>query len=138
MDEHPAFMKEIKPSDMDNEYVQALMSLKYETEDATGKISSQYIKSHNFQFSLGKFSENAESFKEEGNMQFKIKKYKWAIDNYTAGINEKCQDKDLNAILYSNRAAANFHRGTNFVFFQFCLEFLCKISLKNKVILFLV
>ncbi|CAD5121343.1 DgyrCDS9866 [Dimorphilus gyrociliatus] len=90
LDRHPAFMKEIKPSDVDNEYVQALMSLKYETEDTR---------------------ENAESYKEEGNRHFKLKKYKWAIDNYTAGIEEKCPDKDLNAILYSNRAAANYHRG---------------------------
>lgn len=58
-----------------------------------------------------KISENAESYKEEGNRHFKIKKYIWAIDNYTAGIKENCADKTLNAILYSNRAAANYHRG---------------------------
>lgn len=53
---------------------------------------------------------NAESFKEDGNVEFKKKRYDIAIDNYTAGIKFKCPDKALNAVLYTNRAAAQFHK----------------------------
>ncbi len=56
-------------------------------------------------------SDNAESFKNDGNNNFKLKKYRWAIDNYTEGIKCKSKDRELNAILYSNRAAAHFHLG---------------------------
>ena len=54
---------------------------------------------------------NATSYKEDGNLNFKRKKYRWAIDNYTAGLKEMAKDKELNAVLYTNRAAANFHIG---------------------------
>ena len=30
---------------------------------------------------------------------------------YTEGIQQKCSDNDLNTVLYTNRAAANFHLG---------------------------
>lgn len=53
---------------------------------------------------------NAEAFKEDGNVEFKKKRYDIAVDNYTAGIKIKCPDKTLNAVLYSNRAAAQFYK----------------------------
>jgi len=57
------------------------------------------------------YSANADSYKDDGNYNFKKKKYRWAIDNYTKAILEKCNDRELNAILYSNRAAAQYHIG---------------------------
>ena len=56
-------------------------------------------------------SEAAESYKEDGNNNFKLKKYRWAIDSYTEGIKKKCSDRLLNAQLYTNRAAANYFIG---------------------------
>lgn len=53
----------------------------------------------------------AEAYKEDGNHEFKKKQYHIAVDNYTEGIKCKCPDKQLNAILYTNRAAAQFYRG---------------------------
>lgn len=53
---------------------------------------------------------NAEAFKEDGNVEFKKKRYDIAVDNYTAGIKIKCPDKTLNAVLYSNRSAAQFYK----------------------------
>lgn len=63
--------------------------------------------------------------KNEGNKHFKSQKYRWAIDSYTngvsliinvlhfvlvscylLGIRICCLDRELNAILYANRAAA--------------------------------
>ena len=33
------------------------------------------------------------------------------MDNYTEGVKCRCPDRSLNAILYTNRAAAQFHIG---------------------------
>ena len=68
----------------------ALQQLKYETSTAEGR---------------------AMAHKEEGNQHFKTKKYKLAVEEYTAGIKEKGTDVSLNAVLYCNRAAAQFHLG---------------------------
>ncbi|KAF5903177.1 tetratricopeptide repeat protein 4, partial [Clarias magur] len=55
--------------------------------------------------------EQAKSLKDEGNEYFKEKNYKKAIVSYTAGLKKNSADSDLNAILYTNRAAAHFHLG---------------------------
>lgn len=55
--------------------------------------------------------EQAKSLKDEGNEYFKEKNYKKAIVAYTEGLKKNCSDSDLNAILYTNRAAAHFHLG---------------------------
>ncbi|KAF7711798.1 tetratricopeptide repeat protein 4 [Silurus meridionalis] len=55
--------------------------------------------------------EQAKSLKDEGNEYFKEKKYQKAIVSYTAGLKKNSADSDLNAILYTNRAAAHFHLG---------------------------
>ena len=53
----------------------------------------------------------AKSFKEDGNEYYEEKRYEDAIDCYTSGLKEKCTDTTLNAILYCNRSAAQFHLG---------------------------
>ncbi|KAJ8376389.1 hypothetical protein SKAU_G00069690 [Synaphobranchus kaupii] len=55
--------------------------------------------------------EKAKAFKDEGNEYFKEKNYKKAIVTYTEGLKKKCSDADLNAVLHTNRAAAQFHLG---------------------------
>ncbi|XP_063795728.1 tetratricopeptide repeat protein 4 [Pseudophryne corroboree] len=55
--------------------------------------------------------EHATSYKEEGNEYFKEKNYKKAIIAYTEGIKKNCKDPELNAVLYTNRAAAQFYIG---------------------------
>lgn len=55
--------------------------------------------------------EKAGSLKDEGNDYFKEKNYKKAIVFYTEGLKKHCIDIELNAILYTNRAAAHFHLG---------------------------
>lgn len=55
--------------------------------------------------------EQAVSLKDEGNSYFKEKNYKKAVVSYTEGLKKKCSDTDVNAILYTNRAAAHFHMG---------------------------
>lgn len=58
------------------------------------------------------FSEKARTYKDEGNDYFKEKNYKKAVVSYTEGLKKNCVDLELNAILYTNRAAAHFHLGT--------------------------
>ena len=53
----------------------------------------------------------AEVYKSEGNDEYKKNNFKNAIQFYTEGIKVSCKDEELNAILYSNRAAARFNLG---------------------------
>ncbi|CAH3192837.1 unnamed protein product, partial [Porites evermanni] len=53
----------------------------------------------------------AEVYKNEGNDEYNKKSFNSAIHFYTEGIKVNCKDDDLNAKLYSNRAAAHFNLG---------------------------
>lgn len=88
LENHPAFMQEWDPSKPITPEMEGLMRLKYECEDPVAK---------------------AEAYKEDGNHEFQKKQYRIAIDNYTEGIKVRCPDKLLNAVLYTNRAAAHFY-----------------------------
>lgn len=54
------------------------------------------------------FLELTNSYKEDGNFNFKHKNYRLAIIAYTEAIKIKCGNADLEATLYNNRAAANY------------------------------
>ena len=92
MERIPFFMSKPPESiDPDKDIaLSALQQLKYETSTAEGR---------------------AMAHKEEGNEHFRTKKYKLAVEEYSAGIKEKCSDGSLNAVLYCNRAAAQYHIG---------------------------
>ncbi|KAH0618584.1 hypothetical protein JD844_017935 [Phrynosoma platyrhinos] len=55
--------------------------------------------------------EQAKTYKNEGNDYFKEKDYRKAIIAYTEGLKKKCSDVELNTVLHTNRAAAQFHLG---------------------------
>ncbi|XP_020832561.1 tetratricopeptide repeat protein 4 isoform X2 [Phascolarctos cinereus] len=55
--------------------------------------------------------EQAKTYKDEGNDYFKDRDYKKAVASYTEGLRKKCSDPDLNAMLLTNRAAAQYHLG---------------------------
>nr|XP_003411108.1 tetratricopeptide repeat protein 4 [Loxodonta africana] len=55
--------------------------------------------------------EQAKIYKDEGNDYFKEKDYKKAVISYTEGLKKKCADPDLNVVLYTNRAAAQYYLG---------------------------
>ncbi|XP_037683060.1 tetratricopeptide repeat protein 4 isoform X2 [Choloepus didactylus] len=55
--------------------------------------------------------EQAKTYKDEGNDYFKEKDYKKAVISYTEGLKKKCADSDLNVVLYTNRAAAQYYLG---------------------------
>lgn len=57
------------------------------------------------------FADQANTYKNEGNEYFKEKNYKKAVISYTEGLKKKCSDQDLNAVLYTNRAATQFYLG---------------------------
>ncbi|VDM93353.1 unnamed protein product [Onchocerca ochengi] len=95
IDQHPAFMTVLRP-DKNGEFsegIQALQALKYEEDEWEDRRAT------------------AERHKIDGNKHFKYKKYHWAINRYTDGINQRCTDRCLNSILYANRAAAQKHIG---------------------------
>ena len=58
----------------------------------------------------------AEAYKNEGNNEYNENNFNNAIDFYTEGIKVNCKDEELNAILYSNRAAARFNLGEKLLF----------------------
>uniref|UniRef100_F7DTS6 Tetratricopeptide repeat domain 4 n=1 Tax=Ornithorhynchus anatinus TaxID=9258 RepID=F7DTS6_ORNAN len=54
--------------------------------------------------------EQAKMYKDEGNDYFKDKDYQKASTSYSEGLKKSC-DPDLRAVLFTNRAAAQFHLG---------------------------
>ena len=61
------------------------------------------------------FSDIAKVCLEEGNREYRKGQTNEAINCYTEGLQVNCKDTRLNAKLYSNRAAAHFHLGKNFL-----------------------
>merc|ERR1719289_651694 len=53
--------------------------------------------------------ELAKNYKEDGNFNFKCKKYRFAVASYTQGLKVKCGVPELETALLTNRAAAQFH-----------------------------
>ena len=92
MVEHPFFVEKsplLNSKELPS-LIEAMSQLKYDEE-----LNSNY--------------DLALSYKEDGNENFKLKKYRWAIDAYTHGINQQCDDSSLNSILYNNRASAHYY-----------------------------
>lgn len=55
--------------------------------------------------------ELAKNYKDDGNFQFKLKKYRLAVAAYTEGLRCKSSEDLVNVQLITNRAAAQFHLG---------------------------
>ncbi|XP_039287295.1 DNA polymerase interacting tetratricopeptide repeat-containing, protein of 47 kDa-like [Nilaparvata lugens] len=90
MEKHPFFMtKAPGVNDELSPLMQGLQELKYSTTENTPE-------------------ELAATYKEDGNFNFKCKKYRFAIVSYTEGLRLKCQNADLNAQLYNNRGACHY------------------------------
>ena len=53
----------------------------------------------------------AETRKNDGNDAFRNHDFVKAVNLYTEGIEVKCDDEDLNAKLYNNRASAHYYLG---------------------------
>ncbi|CEF67389.1 Tetratricopeptide repeat protein 4 [Strongyloides ratti] len=96
--QHPAFMTKL-PDDGNseyNEYIEAIRALKYDVGDTPEEIIL-----------------DAEQHKTNGNKHFKLKKYRWACEEYSNGIKLKPSNLKLLSQLYGNRAAANYEIGNN-------------------------
>ena len=48
--------------------------------------------------------ELAKNYKEDGNFNFKCKKYRFAVASYTEGLKAKSTDLEINTQLLTNRA----------------------------------
>ncbi|XP_046558417.1 LOW QUALITY PROTEIN: tetratricopeptide repeat protein 4-like [Haliotis rubra] len=93
IDGHPAFMTSQDDLDLTKPLhpaVEGLMAIKYESDNPTAR---------------------ADSYRDDGNDNFKKKNYRIAIENYAEAIRSKSPDKKLNAVCYTNRAAAQYHLG---------------------------
>jgi len=55
--------------------------------------------------------ELAANYKEDGNFNFKCKKYRFAVASYTEGLKAKGSNRLVNTQLYTNRAASQYHIG---------------------------
>ena len=67
----------------------------------------------------------AQVYNNEGTEAFLKEDYSNAVYFYTEGIKVNCKDEDCMAVLYGNRASANFKEGQLmcFCFFVFCVFF---------------
>ena len=88
--QHPAFMSECDLTKPLPEALEGLQAVKYQSDSC---------------------DDNALSYKEDGNKNFELGKYRWAIDSYTEGIRCAPTDQLLSAVLYTNRAAAHYRIG---------------------------
>lgn len=90
MEKHPFFMKQPpKPGDELSPLMEGLQQLKYSADENTPE-------------------ELANNYKEDGNFNYKHKNYRLATLSYTEGIRTNCENQELMAQLYNNRAAAQF------------------------------
>lgn len=88
MEQHPLFATKLPENAELPPLVEAMQQLKYDAKaNSPAELAAQY--------------------KEDGNNNFRLKKYRWAVASYTEGIKQKCADQELNAQLYCNRAAAH-------------------------------
>lgn len=91
---HPAFMnpdEELTQEQIDaNPLLKGLQMIKYDDAEDTPY-------------------DRALAHKDDGNHHFKKKIYKKARLAYTEALKQRCQNNELLAVLYTNRAAANFH-----------------------------
>ncbi|CAF0878459.1 unnamed protein product [Adineta ricciae] len=92
---HPFFMKEMPADGAElHPAAAALQALKWDDDDDTPL-------------------DKAIKFKDEGNKYYELKKYRNAILAYTEGIKQRCSDPTTNAVLFCNRATANFYLGNH-------------------------
>lgn len=129
MEKHPFFMtKAPEPGEELSPLMQGIQKLKYDEDENTPEGEGHIIKSwylREFLFQLNLFccvlmlretiqycpllvTDLAKAYKDDGNFHYKCKKYRHAIIAYTEGLRKKCNDNDINAQLYNNRAASNF------------------------------
>ena len=99
--QHPAFMTDYDSTKPLPEALEGLQAVKYQSDNC---------------------DDNALSYKEDGNKNFELGKYRWAVDSYTEGIKCGPADQLLNAILYTNRAAANYRIGNYRSALNDCIE----------------
>jgi len=92
MQKHPFFNQGWKEGEDLPPLMQGLQDLKYSPDENTPE-------------------ELAKNYKEDGNFNFKCKKYRFATASYTEGLKVKCGVPELETALLTNRAAAQFHVG---------------------------
>lgn len=91
-EKHPIFMTKPPEQGEMPPMVKALQDLKYDP-----KFNSP--------------EELARVYKDDGNENFKLKKYRWAVLSYTEGLKQKSSDNQMNSMLLGNRSAAHFFLG---------------------------
>ncbi|XP_015786325.1 tetratricopeptide repeat protein 4 [Tetranychus urticae] len=91
MEEHPLFMTKSPEGELPP-LVEAIAQVKYDEE-------------------MDNKRELAQNYKDDGNENFRFKKYRWAIDCYTKALDCKIDDSEFNSVLCNNRASAHYHLG---------------------------
>lgn len=102
MEKHPMFMTQVPGPGQDSPLIEAITQLKYDPE-------------------FNSVLELMENYKVDGNENFRLKKYKWAIDSYSEGIKiarkqnlkdvniDQQQFRNLLSILHNNCATSHFY-----------------------------
>ncbi|XP_044741335.1 DNA polymerase interacting tetratricopeptide repeat-containing, protein of 47 kDa [Chrysoperla carnea] len=89
-EKHPFFMKNAPTGNEElSPLMEGLQKLKYDPEENTP-------------------AELAQAYKEDGNFNFKYKKYRLAILAYTEGLRAKSGNDEIDSTLYNNRAACHY------------------------------
>jgi len=92
MASHPFFNQGWKEGEELSPLMQGMQDLKYSPDENTPE-------------------ELANNYKEDGNFNFKCKKYRFATASYTEGLRVACGIPAIDTALLTNRAAAQYHVG---------------------------
>ena len=90
MAKHPFFTTNPNVAYESHPMVDALRELKYDEE-------------------FNSKEELINSYKEDGNENFRRKKYLWATESYSKAIQLNSEDNKINSILYNNRSSAHYY-----------------------------
>lgn len=90
MEKHPFFMtKPPEPEEQPSPLVEGLQNLRYDPDDNTPE-------------------ELATKHKDDGNFNFKCRKYKLAIMSYQEGLKLDFQNNELRAQMFNNMSASHY------------------------------
>ncbi|XP_071952443.1 tetratricopeptide repeat protein 4-like [Antedon mediterranea] len=91
------------------EEIEKIPAFMTKTDDGATSTAIEALQA--LKYDEGTPEETALSYKDDGNDCFKKKKFKMASKAYSEGLKQNAKDDKLNAILYTNKAAAEYHLG---------------------------
>ena len=89
----------------------ALQDLKYQEDTPHSQFLPHHSHLHLYIYHWLGYTGRALAHKEDGNEQYKKRRYKQAIQCYTEGLSQGCKDSSVISVLLGNRATSHYYLG---------------------------